>query len=302
MQVGFAGLGAMGSRMVRTLAEAGHELTVYNRTRAKTEPFQMEGFPVADSPRELAAGADVVAVMVTDDDALASLLDGPDGLPSGIGDGNVLINHSTVSRAAATAAQEEVTERGATFVDAPVSGTLPQAESGSLSVLVGSDDETLERVSPLLDALGTVTHCGPIGAGTDMKLAVNLLLGAVNQGLSEALTFATAHGIDATEFLDVVAGGSLNSPYVEVKGASIAAREFEPLFTLDLLHKDLSLVLEAGGAVPVPLPLTAAARETAAAGRALGHGSEDMSAVVTYFEQFTGTPVGTRDADEQNTN
>ena len=135
-----------------------------------------------------------------------------------------------------------------------------------------------------------------------MKLAVNLLLGAMNQGLAEALAFASAHAINPEDYLDVITGGSLNAPYFEVKGANIAAQEFEPLVTLDLLHKDLSLVLDAAGEVPTPLPVTVATRETANATGALGHGSEDMSAVVKCFERLTETTVSTTSADELTDN
>jgi 3-hydroxyisobutyrate dehydrogenase-like beta-hydroxyacid dehydrogenase len=254
-------------------------MTVYDRTRSRTDRFADDGATVAETPRALASGVAIVAVMVTDDDALASVLGGSEGLLAGLGEGSVLVNHSTVSRTA-TATAHDIVARGAAFVDAPVSGTLPQAANGLLPVLGGADDETLERVRPVLEDLGTVTHCGPVGAGTDMKLAVNLLLGAMNQGLAEALAFASAHGIDPTDYLNVVAGGSLDAPYVAIKGANIAAREFEPLFTLDLLRKDLSLVLDAAEDVPTSLPVTAAANDTASAARALGHGSENMSAVV----------------------
>lgn len=290
--VGFVGLGRMGTPMAHNVADAGFGLRVYNRTRERAEPFAEAGHEVCTSPRAAAEGSDAVVTMVTDDDALDAVLGGEDGVVAGLQDGAVLVDASTVSPAATERAAIAARDAGGEFVDAPVSGTVPPAREGTLTVLAGAKEAVLERVRPVLSAFGDpVLHVGGVGAGTDAKLATNLLLGTMMQGFAEALVFATARNVDAGRFLEIVEAGGLVAPFYGAKGAKIRAGDFEPQFTLDLLGKDLSLALSAAADEHVPVPATAATREAVTAARGLGHGEEDMAALVRFLEEVSGVEV-----------
>lgn len=293
--IGFVGLGAMGAPMARNLLEAGYDLRVYNRTHERAAAFAEEA-TVCETPRAAAADADAVFVMVTDGDALQAVLSGEDGVVAGLARDAVVLNSSTVSRAATEDAADLVEAVGGRFVDAPVSGSVPQAEAGTLVVLAGTTGSTLEDVRPLLEALGEpVVHCGEVGSATDAKLFVNLLLGNAMEGFAEALAFGTERGLDYDTMLSVVTSGGLAAPLFEAKGEKIGERDFEAQFPLDLLTKDLQLVGDAADETPTPLPATAATRETLEATRSLGHGEEDMAALVRYFEALTGSEIGRDD-------
>lgn len=290
--VGFVGLGRMGTPMAHNVADVGFDLRAYNRTRERAEPFAEAGHEVCTSPRAVAEGADAVVTMVTDDDALDAVVGGEDGLLAGLQDGAVLVQASTVSPAATERMAIAARDAGGQFVDAPVSGTVPPAHEGALTVLAGADEAVLERVRPVLSAFGDpVLHVGGVGAGTDAKLATNILLGNVMQGFAEALVFAAARDVDAGRFLEIIEAGGLVAPLYGAKGAKIRTGDFEPQFTLDLLGKDLSLALSAAADECVPVPATAATREAVTAARGLGHGEEDMAALVRFLEEASGVEV-----------
>ncbi len=291
--IGFIGLGAMGAPMAWNVADAGFSLCVYNRTDARTEPFAEADVPVCDSPREVAARSDAVVVMVTGPDALEAVLEGDDGVAAGLSPETFVVNMSTVSPAATAAADAVVTDRGGRFVDAPVSGTIGPAEAGTLTVLAAGADEDLEAVDPVLTAMGDpIIDCGPVGQGTEAKLFVNSLLGTMMQGFAEAVVFGTARGLDLETMLEVVGSGGLDAPLFQAKGEAIGDRSFDPQFPVDLLFKDLNLALDAAGESAVPMPTTAATREAVTATRSMGHGDEDMAAVVRYLEAVTDQTVG----------
>ncbi|MFB6200846.1 MAG: NAD(P)-dependent oxidoreductase [Halorhabdus sp.] len=291
--VGVIGLGAMGAPMAENVSDAGYPLVVYNRTRSRTEPFAERGDTVADSPAEVAEETDVVIVMVTDDEALQAVLEGDEGVLSGLTDGTVVIQMSTVSPAATGTAAEAVRDAGGLFVDAPVSGTVGPAEDGTLTVLAAGVDDLLAEVEGILSAIGEpIVDCGAVGAGTRMKLFVNLLLGDMMGAFAEALAFGTTQGLDYDDMLTVVEAGAVDSPLFSIKGENVAARDFEPRFPVDLQFKDLRYAVEAANEAGVPLPQTAAARETFSAASGMGHGDEDMAAVVKFFEAVTDQSVG----------
>lgn len=291
--VGFVGLGAMGAPMARNVADAGYPLVVWNRTRETADAFA-EDVPadVASTPRELAERADVVITMVTDGDAVLEVLEGSDGVLAGLDDGDVVVEMSTVGPESTEMAAELVRAAGGRFVDSPVSGTVGPAESGTLTILAAGDDDDLDAVRPILEAMGEpIIECGDVGAGTDMKLFVNLLLGDAMQAFAEAMVFGKARGLDIDDMLDVVGSGGLDAPLFQAKGEMIRRGEFDPQFPVDLLFKDMSLALDAAGDSAVPMPATAAAREAVNGARAGGHGDEDMAAVVKFLEDATGVEV-----------
>ncbi len=291
--VGFVGLGAMGAPMARTLADAGHPLVVYNRTEARTEPFAEAGHAVRESPAAVAAEADAVFVMVTGPEALRAVVTGEESIVEGLAEGTVVVNTSTVSHDATTAAATAVADAGGRYVDAPVLGTVGPAEEGDLVVLASGDDDAIAAVRDPLDAIGSsVFDCGAVGQGTTMKLTTNLLLGNLMEAFAEALAFGTAHDLPLDTVLDVIDDGVLGAPLFAVKGDAVRERSFDPQFPVDLLFKDLSLALDAAGDAEVPLPATAATREAVGATRALGFGGEDVAALVKHLEATTGTTIG----------
>lgn len=294
--IGVIGLGAMGAPMARNVAAAGYSLVVYNRTRSRTVPFAEQGHDVVESPGDVAERADAIIVMVTDDEALEAVLHGPDGVLAGMTDGTILIQMSTVTPGATDAAAAAVREAGGRFVDAPVSGTVGPAEDGTLTVLAGGPDDLIAAVEGVLSAIGSpIVECGEVGDGARMKLFVNLLLGDMMSAFAEALAFGTAQGLDYREMLEVVEAGAVDSPLYSAKGDTIAAGDFEPRFPVDLQFKDLRYAVEEANELGVPLPQTAAARETFSATSGMGHGAEDMTAVVKFFETVGGLSVGNND-------
>ncbi|MFB6107573.1 MAG: NAD(P)-dependent oxidoreductase [Haloplanus sp.] len=291
-RIGFIGLGAMGTPMAWNVDEAGYDLGVYNRTAAKMDAFADAGVATYDSPAELAAEAEVVVTMLTGPEALREVVLGEDGVVHGLPRGTVVVDASTVSPAATAEVAERVREAGGEFVDAPVLGTVGPAERGELLVLAGADEDVLAEVRPLLSAFGEVRHVGAVGDGTSMKLTTNLLLGVMMEGFSEALAFAAGQGLPLDDVLDVIQDGVLGAPLFDYKSPVVRERSFEPQFPVDLLFKDLNLVLDAAGETSVPLPATGAAREATNATRGLGYGEEDMMALVKHLEAVTGRTVG----------
>ncbi|MFB6092238.1 MAG: NAD(P)-dependent oxidoreductase [Haloquadratum sp.] len=294
--VGVIGLGAMGAPMAWNVSDAGYPLVVYNRTKSRTEPFAEAGETVAESPRAVGARADVVIVMVTDDEALEAVLDGEEGLLAGLTEDTIVLQMSTVTPDATEAAAAAVADAGGRYVDAPVSGTVGPAEEGTLTVLAGGPDDLLGEVEGILAAVGDpIVDCGAVGDGARMKLFVNLLLGDMMGAFAEALAFGTKSGLEYEDMLTVVEAGAVDSPLFRIKGENVGAGDFDPRFPVDLQFKDLRYAVESANDLGVPLPQTAAARETFSAASGMGHGEEDMAAVVKFFEAVADVTVGDRE-------
>lgn len=291
-RIGFIGLGAMGTPMAWNVDDAGYDLGVYNRTAARMQPFTDVGIATYDSPRDLASESDVIVTMVTGPEALDEIIRGENGVVHGLTPGATVVNTSTVSRDATEEIAERVREMDGRFVDAPVLGTIGPAERGELLVLAGADGDVLTDVRPLLDVFGNVRHVGEVGDGTSMKLTTNLLLGVLMEGFAETLVFADGQDLPLEDVLDIIQSGVLGAPLYDYKGPVVHERDFEPQFPVDLLFKDLNLVLNAAGDEEVPLPATAATREAANATRALGYGDEDMMALLKHLEAITGRTIG----------
>jgi 3-hydroxyisobutyrate dehydrogenase-like beta-hydroxyacid dehydrogenase len=290
--VGFIGLGTMGTPMAWNIHRAGFNLGVCNRSAEKCRAFACEGIGVFESPAELAEWADIVIIMVFGPEALMEVLGGPAGVARSMSAGKTVISMSTVSREATLAAAEQVTASGASFLDAPVAGSKKPAQDGSLTILAGGSPDVLERVRPVLACMGKeIIHCGQAGAGTDMKLFINVLLGTLMQGFAEALVLGTSFGLRLEDMLTTVQSSAVASPMFSVKGAAIAAGNFEKNFPVELIFKDLNLALQAAGREYVPLPVTAAAREAFSAAMARGLAGQDMCAVIRVLEEMTGLSV-----------
>lgn len=291
-KIGFIGLGTMGSAMVPNIAKAGYRLSLWNRSPEKAEAFLKPGITISATPAELAAASDAVIVMVFGPEALAEVLQGPTGVCAGLRPGAVVINMSTVSREATLAAAGAVEACGAGFIDAPVAGSKKPAQDGALTILAGGDRQAIDRATPLLKTMGRVIlNCGPVGQGTAMKLFINLFLGTLMQALAEGLCVGRAMGLDIPGMLATIDNSAVACPLFRVKGAAIGGGDFSKNFPVDLLFKDLNLVLAEAGKLGAPLPMTAAAREAFSAARAMGLGDEDMAAVIKVLETLTGSVV-----------
>ena len=283
-EIGFIGLGKIGAPMAWNVA-ADFDLTVYNRSPRPAAPFEDEGIPVAATPRDAAAGNDAVVVVVRDGDAVLDVLQGEQGVLAGLEEGTVVVQMSTISPEETEEAKALVEGVGGRFVDAPVLGTVPPAEAGTLTVLASGDETAIDDVEPVLSTMGEpVIRVGAAGKGTKLKLSLNLALGGMMEAYAEALALGTKNGIEVETIIEAFESGGLNSPLFGGKSAKIADRDFEAQFSLDLLEKDLSLALQEGGEVTVPLPVAAAAKEAVEAARGLGHGEEDMAALVRFHE------------------
>ena len=286
--VGFVGIGSMGAGMAANLVAAGHRVVVWNRTRSKAE--EVRGAEVAPSPAELARECRVVMICVSDTPDVEEVVD---GLLEGLAPGTLIIDHSTISPHATRRLAAQMAERGAAWLDAPVSGGPEGAARGTLSIMVGGDPTDVERALPYLSAYGgKVIHVGPVGSGQMVKL-VNQILVVVNQlAASEALLFAQMGGLELEPTLDAVVGGAAGSWMLANRGPQMIVRDWTPGFTIDLQQKDLRLVLEAADQIGSPLPGTALVFQLYRALQARGLGAEGNHALVKALEEMVGVALG----------
>lgn len=279
----------MGSGMAANLVAAGHDVMVWNRTRSRAESVM--GATVADSLSQLAARCPIVMMCVSDTPDVADLLEG--GLLAGLGEGSLVVDHSTISPSATTAFAGRVAEAGASWLDAPVSGGSEGAVNGTLSIMVGGKTADLERARPYLEAFAaSITHVGGVGSGQAAKL-VNQILVVVNQlAVSEALLLAESAGLDLEATLAAVKGGAGGSWMLANRGPQMIDRDWRPGFTIDLQVKDLRLVLEAADELGVPLPGTALTFQLYRALIRRGLGAEGNHALVKALEELSGVTLG----------
>lgn len=287
LNLGFIGMGTMGSHMAQQLLGAGYPLTVYDRTPDKARVLESDGARVAGSPRELAVQVEIVLASVTDDAAQEQVMFGPDGALAGVGEGSTLVDLSTVSPAASRRLYQAAHEKGATMIDAPVAGSVPQVEQGSLAVFVGGDEAAYNRCREVLAVLGTTYYMGPSGMGTTMKLVVNTLLGLGMQALAEAIALGEKAGLPQEQLLDVLGEMATLSAGQKAKLANVRRGEYPTNFSLALMHKDLGLILDQAAEVSVPMPATAVAQQMCAAALARGMDA-DFSVIVRFMQALAG--------------
>jgi len=287
--LGFVGLGVMGGRMVNRLLEKGHTVTGYNRTRSKAQWLIDRGMKFADSPRAVAATADVTLSMVTNSAALEEVANGPNGMLAGLSAGKILVDMSTVSPELSKALAAKVREKGADMLDAPVSGSVITLEQGKLSVMAGGRAESFERVKPLLLDLGPkVTHVGENGLALVMKIATNLNLAVQMLAFSEAVLLAEKSGIVRETAVDVLTHSAIASPMVQYRGPFVLKMPDEAWFNVNMMQKDMLLALELGRKVDVPLPTTATANEFLTAARGMGLVEQDFAVVFEVLARMSG--------------
>jgi 3-hydroxyisobutyrate dehydrogenase-like beta-hydroxyacid dehydrogenase len=287
--LGFVGLGVMGSRMVKRLLEAGHTVTGYNRTKSKAQWLLDAGMKWGDSPRAVASVADIILSMVTNTQALQAVTGGADGILAALSAGKIYIDMSTVSPAASREVARQVETKGAEMLDAPVSGSVSTLEEGKLSFMVGGRKETFERARPILEAIGPkVTHVGGNGLAVSMKIATNLSLAVQMLAFSEGVLLAEKSGIERQTAVEVLLNSVIASPMVKYRGPFVLDMPDEAWFDVNMMQKDLLLALEMGRQLDVPLPTTAITNEMLTAARGMGLADKDFAILFEVLAKMAG--------------
>lgn len=286
--VGFIGLGHMGSHMAIRLLDAGYALTVYDRTKERTQPFKERGANVVLTPRDVAGGSEITLSCVTNDTALDNVMFGREGALSVARPGATYIDLSTVSPMESRKIYDAAREKRAEMIDAAVSGSVPQVESGDLVIFVGGDQQTYEKCLPILQVLGHKTfYMGANGMGTTMKLVVNTMLGLGMQALAEAFSLGEKAGLDKKQLIEVLGQTTVLSPSMRSKLENVKNEVYPVNFALSLMYKDFSLILQEAYARNVPMPATAASHQMFAAASA-ENVKGDFSAIVHFMETLSG--------------
>jgi 3-hydroxyisobutyrate dehydrogenase-like beta-hydroxyacid dehydrogenase len=286
LRVAVVGTGRMGSAMAGRLVEAGHDVSVFNRTKSRAAALAEEhDIAVAATAREAASSADVVLVSLADDAAVRAAYLGADGLVAGLRAGTVVADTSTVDPATIHALGGDVARVGATLIDTPVSGSVSSVQSGKLLVMAGGDEAALARAQPVLDAFASrVISLGPLGSGATMKLVVNSMVHGLNVALAEALVLAEKAGVVRSAAYEVIASSAVAAPFVLYKRASYENPEDTPVaFALDLVAKDLDLVATLAARVGADVPQLVTNRAVVQRAIDAGLGQADLSALAALF-------------------
>jgi 3-hydroxyisobutyrate dehydrogenase len=289
--VGFIGLGIMGSRQAANLARAGFELTVFNRTRQTADEWVAEhGGTVAATPREVRG--DIVITMVVDAAQVEQMLLGDDGAAHDAEPGTLFVDMSTIGAAHARRIGGELIERGHRFVDAPVTGSAPKAEDGTLTIMAGGSDEDLERANPLFEAMGElIVHVGELGMGQQAKTISNAVAATNCATLAQGLVVGRRTGVDLEALIKVMGAGAAGSTMLNLKGRPMLEHDFTPLFKLEHMLKDIVLCLQEAREAGVGFPSAALAGELYAAGAGRGLGEQDFAAVLEVVEALNDTKL-----------
>jgi 3-hydroxyisobutyrate dehydrogenase-like beta-hydroxyacid dehydrogenase len=277
-KLGFVGLGVMGSRVVKRLLDAGHEVTGYNRTKSKAQWLLDAGMKWADTPRAVAESSDITFSMVTNTNALRDVTEGAAGLLAGIKSGAIHVDMSTVSPAFSRELAKQVAAKGAAMLDAPVSGSVITLEEGKLSIMVGGNQTVFEKVKPILLNIGPkATYVGGNGLAVTMKIATNLSLAVQMLAFSEGVLLAEKSGIKREVAVEVLVNSVIASPMVKYRGPFVLDMPEEAWFDCYMMQKDMNLALELGRELNVPLPTTATTNEFLTAARGMGLEKQDFA-------------------------
>ncbi|MDQ3793951.1 MAG: 2-hydroxy-3-oxopropionate reductase [Actinomycetota bacterium] len=287
-KVGFVGLGIMGKPMARNVMEAGYDLVVYNRSRGPVDEMVEDGASAAGNPREVAENSDIVITMLPDSPDVREVVAGENGVLEGVGEGSLLVDMSTISPVVTEELAAQVKKKGASMLDAPVSGGDVGAIEGTLSIMVGGSEEDFERARPLFEAMGkTIVHVGGNGAGQVTKAANQVVVALTIEAVSEALVLGSKGGVAPEKILDVLSGGLAGNKVMEVKREKFLSHDFSPGFRSELHHKDLGIALAAGRAYGVVLPVTAIVDQMLLSMKKKGWGGEDHSALLRVVEDLS---------------
>jgi 3-hydroxyisobutyrate dehydrogenase-like beta-hydroxyacid dehydrogenase len=286
--VGFVGLGHMGGNMAARLLDAGYEVYGVERHREHAQGLLDKGLQWRDTPREIADAVDVIFTSLPDDAAIEAAAAGPDGILAGLAAGKTWVDVSTVSPHVSRELAQQARSRGAAMLDAPVSGSVPQVQSGTLTIMVGGDEDAYHGVEPILRELGTPTRIGGNGHGLALKLAINISLAAQILAFSEGLLLATRSGVDPQVAAGVMAGSAIGSPMLKARAPLVLDLPDEAWFDVRLMHKDIGLALTLAGQLGIRLPSAGAADEELAHAEQLGYGDRDVASAYQVLAA-TGT-------------
>jgi 3-hydroxyisobutyrate dehydrogenase-like beta-hydroxyacid dehydrogenase len=293
--IGFIGLGNMGGNMAARYLAAGYTVYGEDRDRDHAQWLVDQGLRWADTPRALAETVDIVLTSLPNDEIVEAVASGPDGIVAGLNAGKVWADLSTISPRASRELAERVHEQGhgAHMLDTPVSGSVPQVKSGTLTIMVGGDEDAYRRIEPVLRVLGTPTHIGENGQGLVLKLAINISLAVQTLAFSEGLLLAEREGIDPELAAKVMAGSQIGSPMLELRVPLMLDPPDEAWFDIGLMHKDIRLVRQAGAESGTPLPTAGVADEILTRAEQLGYTHRDIAAVHQLLAQLPAdaTPV-----------
>jgi 3-hydroxyisobutyrate dehydrogenase len=289
MKVAFIGLGTMGIGMSLNILKAGNELTVHNRTREKEIPLAEQGAKRAESPKDAAAGAEIIAMCVSDTPDVEETILGENGVIHGASKGSLIIDMSTISPAATRNMARELKIKGMKMLDAPVSGGSEGARDGTLAIMVGGDKADFERALPLLETMGkTVTHVGPIGAGQITKAINQIIISGTYLTVAEGLTLGIKAGLDMEKVIQAISGGAAGSWVLHNRGINVVNNTYPLGFRVRLHHKDLRVALDAARELGVTLPATALVAQIENGLIAKGYGDDDVSAIGRAIRELSG--------------
>jgi 2-hydroxy-3-oxopropionate reductase len=279
----------MGAAMAGNVLEAGHELVVHNRSRAKAERLAQQGASVADSPSEVAEGSAIIITMLPGPPQVEEVVAGEGGLLEEAGEGSLIVDMSTSSPLLARQLASMARERGVGMLDAPVSGGDVGARDGTLSIMVGGEDDDFERARPLFQVMGeTVVHVGGTGAGQVVKACNQIVVALVIEAVAEAMVLGTKAGVAPGKIVEVLSGGLASNKVLEVKGEKFLSHDFAPGGKVEYHRKDLGIALEAGREYGVMLPVAALVEQMFGALETKGRGGWDHSALITLIEDGSG--------------
>jgi 3-hydroxyisobutyrate dehydrogenase-like beta-hydroxyacid dehydrogenase len=284
--IGFVGLGRMGGNMAARLLGAGYAVYGEEQHRDQAQALVNEGLRWCDTPRKVAEAADVVFTSVPDDRALEDVASGPDGILAGLAAGKAWVDVSTVSPRASTDLAERVRAQGATLLDAPVSGSVPQVQAGTLTIMVGGDEAAYRRVEPILRELGTPEYIGANGQGLALKLAINISLGVQMLAFSEGLLLAERSGVDPKRALEVMAESAIGSPMLKARVPIVLNPPDEAWFDIGFMRKDIELALDAARRLEITLPTADRTDDVLQQARALGYDRRDIAAFFRLLDEL----------------
>ena len=292
-KLGFLGLGLMGYPMARNLLRAGHEVAVWSNTTAKaTKLADTEKARFCSTPKEVAENADVIFLCVGDTRMATDVILGADGIIAGIHSGAVVVDCSTISVSQSRHIGQALKAKGVDFLDAPVTGSTPGAESGNLTFMIGGDQAVFGRIRPLLDPMGKkIYFCGPAGMGLQAKLTQNLVLSNILMAFNEGMVLASKGGMDPTLMLEILDNSAAKSGLINYKAPFVFKRDFTTNFSVKWMFKDIGLMLESGQELGVPLLLTGLTRQLFQTAISAGHGDEDICSTIKVLEELAGTEV-----------
>jgi 3-hydroxyisobutyrate dehydrogenase-like beta-hydroxyacid dehydrogenase len=288
-KVGWIGLGNMGNPMSQNLLKAGHDVTVWNRTKAKADEVMAAGAKWADSPKEIAETCDFIFTMVSDGPTLQAVTLGENGVVAGLSSNKIVIDMSTVSPAESAKVNDAIEEKGCKFIRGPVTGSTVLAVNATLGILASGDKAAYDKVLPLFEAMGkNQFYVGGDEEARVLKLCLNVMIGVTSQMMGEAVVLAEKAGLDVEQVCEVMAGSAVGSPLVGYKKALVSKGEYNAAFSVKLMMKDFDLAFEAAKQYGVSMPVTAITRQAYASAAATGRGDKDFFVLTQLLEEQSG--------------